>query len=541
MHRFLLPALLLLGFAVVWGIWPATPTANPPPTAFSGGRARGLVQELAQEPHALGTAGHDRERDRVLARLRGLGLAPEVHAGTGHFQGRHARQLAIASRVENIVARIPGTGAAGLLALAAHYDAVPGGLGAGDDAGGVATVLELARALRSGPPLRHDVLLLLTDGEERGMLGADAFVHSDPWRGQVAVVMNFEGRGDTGPAAMFETSAENGPLIAALGRGPVPAFADSLTQAIYQRMPNDTDLTVFKRAGMAGLNFAYVDGFTRYHAANDDADHLNPGSLAQEGVTALATIRTLDQGDLQNLRGADREYFKLPGVGMVSYRQRWARPAMLLLLLGGLATVLWAAARGIVRPLGAMVAMGVTLAAAGLAALAIFITWRVLRLLHPAFALAWNGQPTHADWYIAGFALIGAAAWRLTWTWLGPRLRPATRLAGALALFLALGLPCALWLPGGAHLLLWPAVAMTLGLLWMAKRGPQRPWTAVPGDAWPGPLLASLVTMAFWAPLIYQLGVILSFTAAGVVGVLVALTLAPAAALLPCGSEGRGA
>ncbi len=539
MWRGLLVFIVLLGFAVVWGVWPGAPAAGAPATTFSGLRALAIARSLAVEPHALGTAGHDRERDHVLALLRGMGLSPEVHPGIGHFQGRHARQLAIVSAVENIVARIPGTSGGEMLALAAHYDAVRGGLGAGDDAGGVATVLELARALRAGPPLRHDVLLLLTDGEERGMLGADAFVHSDPWRGKVAVVMNFEGRGDTGPTAMFETSADNGRLITALGRGPVPASADSLTQAIYQRMPNDTDLTVFKRAGMAGLNFAYVDGFTRYHAPNDDADHLNLGSLAQEGVTALATIRTLDQSDFQKLRGADREYFKLPGLGLVSYRQRWARPEMLLLLLAGLAAIVRGARRGALRPLGVLVAMGVTLVAATMAALTIFLTWRLLRLLHPAFAHVWNGQPTHADWFIAGFALVGVAAWLATWRLLGPRLRPAARLAGALALFLVMGLLCALLLPGGTHLWLWPGISVALGLVWMVRRSPLLPLHGAPGDNWTGPLLASVVTMVFWAPLIYQMGVILPFAAAGVVGVLVALTLAPAAAMLPCGSEGR--
>ena len=50
----------------------------------------------------------------------------------------------------------------------AHYDSVPFGPGAADDGAGVVTLLETARALKAGPPLKNDVIFLFTDGEEAG-------------------------------------------------------------------------------------------------------------------------------------------------------------------------------------------------------------------------------------------------------------------------------------------------------------------------------------------------------------------------------------
>jgi hypothetical protein len=41
---------------------------------------------------------------------------------------------------------------------------------------------------------------------------------------------------------MFQTGADNGALIRELARAAPHPTASSLTQAIYQRMPNDTDL-----------------------------------------------------------------------------------------------------------------------------------------------------------------------------------------------------------------------------------------------------------------------------------------------------------
>lgn len=62
--------------------------------------------------------------------------------------------VTILAMVENVVARRPGTRGDGpALLLMSHYDSVPSGPGAGDDASGVAIVLETLRALGHREPL----------------------------------------------------------------------------------------------------------------------------------------------------------------------------------------------------------------------------------------------------------------------------------------------------------------------------------------------------------------------------------------------------
>src|SRR5258706_7442827 len=119
-------------------------------------------------------------------------------------------------------------------------------------------MLETLRALKSSPTLSNDVIALFSDGEEIGSLGAKAFVYQHPWAKDVGVVLNFEARGSSGPAIMFETSDKNGWLIKEVAKAAPRPAAHSLAPAIYQLLPNRTDFTVFKEAGFAGLNFAYI-------------------------------------------------------------------------------------------------------------------------------------------------------------------------------------------------------------------------------------------------------------------------------------------
>ena len=95
------------------------------------------------------------------------------------------------------------------------------------------TLLETARALKAGPPLKNDVLLLFTDGEEAGEVGAEAFMRT-PLADQVGVLVNFETRGTSGPSLMFETSPGNGWLIPEAAKAGVDLRACSLMYSVFK-------------------------------------------------------------------------------------------------------------------------------------------------------------------------------------------------------------------------------------------------------------------------------------------------------------------
>ncbi len=187
----LLPALSLFLFLVIVAALvmvlsqqpPAPLPASAPATDFSAERAFRHVEALGREPHPVGTAAHARARDYIVSELQALGLDPQIQAATVVDPISPANpQWGVAGDVQNVVARLSGTGGSKAILLVSHYDSVATGPGASDDGAGVATLLETARALKAGPPLKNDVLLLFADAEELVCWARGALSSSIPGR-----------------------------------------------------------------------------------------------------------------------------------------------------------------------------------------------------------------------------------------------------------------------------------------------------------------------------------------------------------------------
>ena len=57
------------------------------------------------------------------------------------------------------------------------------------------------------------MIFLFTDGEERGLIGARAFVDQHRWARDVGVVLNLDTRGNTGPALLLATNDDGGWVV----------------------------------------------------------------------------------------------------------------------------------------------------------------------------------------------------------------------------------------------------------------------------------------------------------------------------------------
>ena len=377
--RWALLAALILWLLVSWSPnpRPAPVPATAPPQDFSTERAMVHVAAIAQIPHPIGSAEHDRVRDYIRGEFQKLGLETQLETGTGEIsrRGYHA-----SAHVENIVARLLGTANTRPVMLAGHYDSVRTGPGAGDDGHAVGVLIETLRALRSGPPLRNDVIFLITDGEERGLLGADLFMREHPWRHDPGVVLNFEARGTGGPAYMFETSLGNAWMIRALQAAVPQAEATSVAYEIYRRMPNDTDLTVFKAGGLAGMNFAFIEHPEFYHRPQDDIAHLDRRSVQEQGRYALSLTRVFGNQDLAAPSSGNAVYFPTRLTSLIVYPALWVMPIAWIALIG-LVTAAWfgrhARGRWIAIPLAILAALAFAVAAVALGA-AYLLEWPLL-------------------------------------------------------------------------------------------------------------------------------------------------------------------
>ena len=326
---FLASLVLLAAIAAVASLRygpPAVPGAEADAHSFSASRASAMLQRLVGDgiPHPAGTQAAAKVRARIVDQLERTGYSPRVREGFGcSFYGACAG-------VANVVARRPGREGGPAVLLASHYDSQPAGPGASDDGVGTVVLLEVARALRTGPALRHDVIFLFDEGEEYGLLGAEAFVASDPWAADVAVVVNIEARGTSGPSVMFETSRGNGSLVDIYAEAVAYPRANSAFSTIYELLPNDTDLSVFKQHGYAGLNFAHAGNLEHYHTPLDDVGHTDRATIQHHGDNLLAGTRALAETELPLAETGDAVFFDVFGLDLVRWPARVTLPVALL-------------------------------------------------------------------------------------------------------------------------------------------------------------------------------------------------------------------
>jgi Peptidase family M28 len=326
---------LLIGGLGIYGTRPpASVAASAPANVFSAARAMAHLAEIAKNPHPLGSDDANRVREYLLGQLRELGGEVHVEEGIGAIESGRSHS---AGRVHNIVATFPGQNNSRAIMVVAHYDSVPEGPGAADDGAGLIAILEAVRAVRAMPPIKNDLVVLFTDGEEPGVLGAQAFTASHAGLAdRVGLMVNLEARGSSGPGLMFETSNDNGALIREFARAAPSPMATSLMAAVYKLLPNDTDFTPLTAAGLTGLNFAFLETYQSYHTRLDTPANLDPRSVQHVGANVLGVIRHFGNLPLPLTRERDLVYFNWFGTVL------WVYPIWLAWAVGVLAPIVFA-------------------------------------------------------------------------------------------------------------------------------------------------------------------------------------------------------
>lgn len=298
---------------------------------FSAGRALIHLSDMIgdNKPHPSGSAKNKEILQIISGKFSALGYEPEVQktlACTPHYPG--------CTQVENFIAVLKGSGNGDAVMLTTHYDSVPAGPGAGDAGAGVASLIEIARILKAEPRPVNDVIFLITDGEEGGLRGAQGFATEHPLMKSVKLVINLEARGAAGPSTMFETQDGNRTLIKHFGKASKHPVANSLSFEIYKRLPNDTDYSIYKPMGVAGLNYAFTGDVALYHSARDDIAHLDKSSLQHHGDNALDAVRAFRNMDLSNIHSdTNATYFDLFGRVLLNWSSGLNLPLSIMALI----------------------------------------------------------------------------------------------------------------------------------------------------------------------------------------------------------------
>lgn len=347
MLRNLLSVLLFTG--IIFACYQLSyPSQTPPDLYYDGLRVSNkleLIEKISRKAHPTGTSNNRDVRRYLVKALQSIGGQVTLQRTTG-FNAKHR----IAAPIVNVVAEFPASpdNDRPKLLLLSHFDsAKPFAKGAGDAGSGVAVILEVLRNhLKKHPERKNDIVVVFTDGEELGLLGAHAFVTQHHLADDIGLVLNFEARGSSGPGIMWpETQQGTAPLIDMYQSADVPfPVTSSLIYDIYRLLPNDTDMTVFSHQGdIPGMNFAFIDDHFNYHTEQDDVRHLSYNSLMHQALQLHALLPVAVNADLSQLNSSgDHLYFTLPGLGLVVW------PELMVWLLIGITWLLaiWACLHG---------------------------------------------------------------------------------------------------------------------------------------------------------------------------------------------------
>jgi hypothetical protein len=503
---------------------PSPKPVDAPAAEFSAGRAREILKQLVGDgiPHPVGSAADGIVREKIVKILRDLGYQPQIQPGFA------CNEWGTCGAVKNIVARLDGAGVSGAVLLSAHYDSVPAGPGASDDGAGTVAALEIARALKNHPPLRHPVIILLNEGEEAGLLGAKAFVEAHPWAREVKAAVNLDNRGTSGPSTMFETGDANNWAVRIYDGAMSRPMTNSIAYLAYKLLPNDTDFTVYKATGYQGLNFAFIGSVQNYHTPRDNFANADPGSIQSEGDNGLASVLALADEVFTDVPNGEAVYFDVFGRAIV----RWKAHRSFALAIV-LAIVLLIEIVIVMRRFGARigaVALGVLgwlvaiLLAGGLG----YVLFTLLRAAHrfpPSSAeYAWVAHPLPAQiaFFAVGFVGIGIAgvlAAKRVGFW-------GFWIANGVCIS-ALGIVTAKYATGACYVFLVPALGMVVAviplLLTKEDSAGNREFTAI---------LPAVLTFVIFVPFLWQLYDALGTVFLPVVAALFALALASILPLL---------
>ena len=513
--------LLVSLLAVAAGGWlglaavaPPDPVGTEAPaTEFSAVRAMEHVEALASAPRPPGSAGHQRALRYLVEQLDSYGLEVEIdsHVMVGEF-----RDVVRGARLENVVARLGDRPDRPDVLLVSHYDSVAHGPGAGDAAAGVAALLETARILAAEGPLANDLLFLVTDGEELGLLGARAFVEAQAEAEGFAAMLNFEARGTGGASFLFETSGGNRALVEAFAESVPNPVGTSYATEVYRRMPNNTDFSALRSIVPTGLNFAFFDEAASYHTTLDTPGRLDLSSLQHHGDIALGMARRLgDAPDLPLPRNGDAIFWNpWPGALWV-FPSGLAIPTALAFLVLTFVLLATAGRRGVVTAGKVILGLlGVLGSAVVSVALVMGANQLELAILGDPRLIRWS----EIDSFFGAAVLLVILASLMV---LGPLGRKVGREAlqlGALLLVALLAVGTALAMPGASYLFVLPALFAAATLAWGLR-----------GGGAPGPVATAVLAFVvgwLWVPVAKMLALALGSAAAIPLAILLALVLA---------------
>jgi hypothetical protein len=438
---------------------PPVVPADASPTEFSAQRAMVHIQNIAREPHPMGSPEHEDVAGYILGELNSLEMETDVQFSTAVL--KKGRPPYLSGQVTNILARIKGSNTGKAVLLSAHYDSYPTSPGASDNGVGVAALLETARLLKTGPSLTNDIIFLFSDGEEMGLLGATAFMAEHPWNKTVKLAVNLDARGSSGPSIMFETGDSSGQLMGEYLKASSWPLAFSYSYEIYRIMQNITDFMVFRDSGLPGFNFAFIGSGHTYDNAFNTIGNVSLSSLQHQGVNALDMARYFGSSKMLKFeKGPNPVFFNIAPRSIINYPKIFAWFLLVLATLLFAGFIIFGIAKKYFIIRNVIISSLVQVLAIIATAVSAFLLWMPVKsTIWQSLTLCWD------NWYAMGFLAITGAVILIMQQVLLRKYNDADVMAGYMVFWWLFSALTTIYVTGASYLFIWPLFG---NIAWLA-------------------------------------------------------------------------
>lgn len=461
--------LIILVLAVFYSYYSLMPRtisdASTPITEFSTERALKPLKEISKKAHYLGSEEHKNVQQFIVSELQKLGLSVEVET-----QEVFSSKYNVGAKTSNIVARIKGTNNTKALMLSTHYDSdTRGAIGTSDAGSGIVAIIEGMRAyLDSGKLPKNDIIVLITDGEELGLLGATAYAKSHNIADEIGMILVFESRGSGSPSYMLaETNGGNKKIIEEFKKAhPKYPVANSLMYSIYKLLPNSNDLTAFKDGvPVNGLSFAFIGDHFDYHTPQDNFERMDRTSLEHQGSYIMPLLKHFADADLSNLNSdEDYVYFNFPFFSVIYFPFSWVIPILIvviLLFIGLIGYGIFKKKIEIKEALYGFIPFLIALISSGILAK---FGWELLKIIHPQYNDIQQGFTYNGYTYIIALSALTIAICFIIYAKFFKKYKSENLLITPLFIWLLISIGTAISLKGGFYFI----IAVIYGLVCLA-------------------------------------------------------------------------
>jgi len=459
------------------------------------------LKVIAKEPHSLGTVANQKVIAYLIEELKNLGMEVTIQ-DTLISRSNASKTSTRISRVQNIIGKLKGTNNSKAVLLMAHHDSQPNTPGAADDGSGVVSILESVRAIKAGAPLQNDLIVLITDAEEIGLMGAKAFVDFHPMLEEVGLLINLEARGNYGVSMSFEMNSENGWIVQEFAKAAPYPFASSMAYEVYKIMPNDTDFSMFRDTKVSGINSATVEGLVHYHSMTDTPENISLDLVQHHGSNMLGMAQHFGNLNLENTKAPDVNFFNPIGASLIIYPAKYDRALMLLTILLFMATVVIGIRKKQVDLVPLLTGTGYFLVVLTLAGIGSFLLQQAILKIHPHYTAYYANSFYNVDYYFIAFTGFVALIFTAIYGYQVKLGALSLSLGGALMLVMAMfGLT--LSLPTGTYVLYYPLIiylAVQLLLLILNITPADKPYPFAIGQ-----FVALIPALGLWSQTAYLL------------------------------------